>query len=873
MPQLIPVALAAVTTTALSVAAPATIGAVLVGSITVGQVVLSASMLAFSMITSTLMGSDRPSTDQQAQDRKHMVRGTSEARQVIYGTCRVTGALVYAGSSGTNKEYLHLVLAVATHRCNSIGIIWLNGMAILPSQLDASGNLTDRQHPMHGRVRIQRFLGDQTSAPGDLIAESPDGHTAAHALRDCTYLYIRLQYDPERMSNMPNVECLVEGRTDIWDPRSNTTGFSNNWALCVLNYIRWDYGLRCPLDLIDTASFIAAANLADEMVQISAGGEQQIRYLCDGAFKLDRNPVDVLEQMLDAGAGMLCRVGGRFRLYGGAYRAPTGAITASDLCGKTEIVPRPARSELFNGVKASFIDPARDWGAHPASPVLDPAMAVEDGGFTLWREIDLPFVTNRTRAERLARIALLDHRDGLTIRTTVKFSSIRFCVGQVITFTDPRVGMVDKVMMVRRWDFDPSGMGIQLLLREHAPFTYGWTFDQAYNGAPAPNTTLVNAAAVDAPQGISFVEEIYVAQNGAGVRTRIVLRWVPPAYPFVSSYEVQTRPVGATEWRAVAPTAGEPRADIDDMADGLHTARVRARSMMAVSEWVEIQFRAGMLLAQPPADVTGLALQCVGGMAWLRWDRHHDLDVRVGGRIEIRHTPFLSPSWASSTSIGEAMPGDASFTALPLKPGWYLAKAVDAGGRYSASAAVAQTVQATALTWAPLAMVEEQPAFIGAGSAVIVVDNKLRLDAAGLFDDLPSVDAVPSIDWMGGITGAGLYNFANGIDLGVVRRVRLTTLLEAVVITSPGNEIDSRTASIDDWFDVDGIAGGETDAWIEVRDTSDNPASSPAWSSWRRLDAAEFVARGFEFRTRLRTADPAHNLEISTMRVTCEETA
>jgi hypothetical protein len=198
---------------------------------------------------------------------------------------------------------------------------------------------------------------------------------------------------------------------------------------------------------------------------------------------------------------------------------------------------------------------------------------------------------------------------------------------------------------------------------------------------------------------------------------------------------------------------------------------------------------------------------------------------------------------------------------------------VDAGGRYSVGTAAAFTVQATALAWAPLAVVAEQPGWGGAGSGTVVLDGKLRLDGVGLFDAVPAFDSIPSLDWWGGIAATGTYNFAGDIDLGVVRRVRLTTQLEAVVITSPGNEIETRTALVDDWLDFDGIAGGETDAWIEVRDTSDNPTGSPVWSVWRRLDAAEFVARAYQFRTRLRTSDPAYNLEISTMRVTCEEVA
>ena len=77
-------------------------------------------------------------------------------------------------------------------------------------------------------------------------------------------------------------------------------------------------------------------------------------------------------------------------------------------------------------------------------------------------------------------------------------------------------------------------------------------------------------------------------------------------------------------------------------------------------------------------QVTGLQVQAIGGMAYVSWDEHPDLDVRIGGQIEFRHTPqTASPVWSASTGIGSAVPGASTFTVLPLKPGTYLAKAVE----------------------------------------------------------------------------------------------------------------------------------------------------------------------------------------------------
>jgi hypothetical protein len=82
---------------------------------------------------------------------------------------------------------------------------------------------------------------------------------------------------------------------------------------------------------------------------------------------------------------------------------------------------------------------------------------------------------------------------------------------------------------------------------------------------------------------------------------------------------------------------------------------------------------------------------------------------------------------------------------------------------------------------------------------------------------------------LGGIAGAGTYDFAVGLDLGSVQRVRLTSLLG--IHLNVNDLIDQRTGDVDDWEDWDGTAGASADAYIEVRETDDDPASSPSWSA------------------------------------------
>jgi len=103
-----------------------------------------------------------------------------------------------------------------------------------------------------------------------------------------------------------------------------------------------------------------------------------------------------------------------------------------------------------------------------------------------------------------------------------------------------------------------------------------------------------------------------------------------------------------------------------------------------------------------------------------------------------------------------------------------------------------------------------------------------------------------------------------------VKKCRLTSAMSAR-IENIYDDFDSRTGEVDDWPDWDGaMNGNEADAVLMVRSTSGNPSGSPTWSDWQRLDSADFVARGFQFRVDLTSTDPSFNIAISSLAVVAE---
>lgn len=74
------------------------------------------------------------------KDRYQMVRGGTEPRKILYGRARISGPIAFGHSSGTKKEFLHLVVALVGHECDAIETVLFNDTA-LPAE-DGSGFIT-----------------------------------------------------------------------------------------------------------------------------------------------------------------------------------------------------------------------------------------------------------------------------------------------------------------------------------------------------------------------------------------------------------------------------------------------------------------------------------------------------------------------------------------------------------------------------------------------------------------------------------------------------------------------------------------------------------------------------------------------------------
>ncbi len=277
-----------------------------------------------------------------------------------------------------------------------------------------------------------------------------------------------------------------------------------------------------------------------------------------------------------------------------------------------------------------------------------------------------------------------------------------------------------------------------------------------------------------------------------------------------------------------------------------------------------------------PSDVTGLTAEPINEkLVRLRWNLSTDLDVTHGGRVYVRHSTKTdgSGTFSNSTDLIEALAGNTTSADVPYLEGEYILKFRDDGGRFSsgeASVILDLPDNLDPLLTQTRREDQDSPKFQGTLTNVAfdATTNSLNLTGAGNFDSITDLDNVASLDDFGGINSEGTYDFggtAGGdtLDLGGVFSLDLKRhfLTEAFY---PNDLIDSRTGNIDNWTDFDGVTATEVNAEMLVRVTQDNPSSgSPTYTAFQTFANGTYKGRGFQFRAKLTSSDPAQDIKVS----------
>ena len=827
-----------------------------------------------------------------AGNRLQMVQSSIETHKVIYGRCRVSGPIAFAVTTNTafTDRILHLVIVLAAHEVDAIETVYLDET---PLTLDGNGYATNSKFLATGDddyaqgtqlVLVNKFLGtdNQTAISWLAVIAGTTGWTWDHRLRGLAHVYVRLSHSPDRFtSGIPNVSAIVRGKK-VYDPRAGYAYYTDNYALCVRDYLSSEnYGIGAPDDEINVAATVAAANISDENVTLINGSTQK-RYTCNGVVDTAEKPADILRSLTACGAGAVTYSQGKFEVHAGAYDVPAISIDAGWLAGAIEVVARPQRNDLFNAVKGVYVDPNKDWQPTDFYPVTNATYEAQDGGDRIIRDIELPFVTDAERAQRLAKIALEKGRQGIVATVPCNMNAFQVQIWDTVQVTISQLGWSSKVFRVINWEMTDDGV-ILLTLTEEASTVYDWNAGQATFFDAAPDTNLPDFNTVSPPGAILVTEALYESTPGSGVKTKAILTWVASDDGFVREYEVSYKLAADTAYIPVSGRSRETTATVYDLAPGTWDFRVIAYNRYGVASGPATRRAEIYGLTAPPDDITGFTMNAVNGQAHLQWNLPPDLDVLVGGGVILKWSAKTAgATWSNGLHIGPQLSGADTKAVVELLAGTYLLKAVDSSGNESLNAA---TVVSTVALLAALNAVQtgdQHPTFPGTKTDMLVDgdDDTLMLDSEGLFDDGAGNfdDAAGDFDNGGGagfVDGGSyqFYNVAESVDywdLGEVYTSRVT--IDADAILYDASEIFDQADGLFD--DRSGLFDGEDITGISVefflRMTDDDPSGAPTWSAWHKFLAGDYTARAFQFKLEMSSAERSNNIKFSELGVTID---
>lgn len=508
------------------------------------------SMVSHFLITTAIGAAinaltPKPSVGQGAASSGYNVTQTSSVadHQIVYGKTKVAGVRIFDGTTGEENKYLHRVIAFTGHEIQSFEEIYLNDEVVT---LDGNGNVTSPSR-YDGFVRINTHLGtDDQTADSDLVSEVSEW-TPDHRLQGISYIYVRFQYDQDAFPNgVPELSVVIKGKK-VYDPRTGTTAWSDNPALCIRDYLtNTRYGLKEDAANIDDDLFITAANVCDYYNYPTLTGDQ--RYTANGSFTTAASPYDFLNNILSSMGGLLWYAQGKWRVKPAYYTAPVALFTEDDLRSSISISTRHSRRDNFNTVNGVWKSAETNWQTTDFPPVTNQDFIDADNGEVVNVDLNLPFSTDMDMARRIANIYLERNRQQLTVQAAFGMRAFQVQVGDIIQLSNNRFGWTQKEFEVVSWTFGLTGdndLQVMMTLREISSTVFNDYSDGAIY--ERDNTNLLSPFTVPLPSLNAAAVTTTVNNDGTTV-PQIKFSWSVSDSTIVDYYDFQWKLSTDSTW-------------------------------------------------------------------------------------------------------------------------------------------------------------------------------------------------------------------------------------------------------------------------------------------------------------------------------------
>ena len=796
-----------------------------------------------SMAASAIFGQKKPTGSpirpvaNRSREVIDNVVGTVEYIPVVYGQTKVGGLKAFTEVKDSD---LYQVIVFCEGEVDSIVSYEIDGV---PSTDVKFNDLVESWN---------RLGTDEQEYIPEFAADAP-GWSSSHRGRGLCYLALKFSKDSDVFPRIPVITAVIKGKK-VLDPRSGLVEWSDNPALCILDYLKNKrYGKGLHESKIDLDSFIAAANYYDQLV------DGLKRFTLNGYVKTDQTILDNLDEMLTSCNSILTFYNGKHRLKPMRAEGSVYTFTKDNIIGPLNI-ERLGKRDKKNRADVNWMNPNNNWQGDLAI-VQNDSFYVADGQQERTLNIELPFTTVGTQANYIGQLAVNQSR----LDTKVSFKStqqaLQVEIADVVGVTHPTPGWNQKLFRVNALGLEPDG-NVVVTLEEYD--------SDVYNVTPITEEDLGTSSNFQSPfvidpPGVPLISQQFRTNTVGDIQNVIRLDYTRPLSGFVSEYQIEYKEVSALEYTIVGRTQNQ-YFEIVDMVPALYNFRVKAVNTAAASSKYSYALAEVVNDTSVPTDVNNFQIVSTGGALLATWEA---VDMAFGGgKYIIKHSPKTTGAdWNDPVNFTIDVSGRERKVTLGLIEGTYMIKAVNLAGIPSANTAYIVVNLPSTHSYSLVNTVTEDTTYTGSKTNMLVTsEGKLTLDGtitiddkAGLFDDAGGL-----FDDGGGRALTGSYSFVNTTSLPGNFFIRLVKDFTANYLDASAL-FDDRDGLIDDqpgFFD--GEENNTVQLFLEYRS---RPNALAAWSSWQPLNVNDITAKDLEYRLTVTTDFSYQNIEFETLRV------
>jgi hypothetical protein len=494
-----------------------------------------------------LLDIDNPqSLDRDGKTIDHGIMANQTSDQAIiplrYGICRGGVNNVYVNTRGSDNRYMDLVAVLGEGELSGIvredDSIYSAIGSVMPSDNPPLVYFDDTLWTdWSDYTSIRFFNGSSTQGVSSTLSTYDTNF--AQAMRRTSYLHIRYLYDREEFNRMPNVTVVTQG-LKVYNPVTTAWAFSNNAALCALDYMTRPStrgGLGLDIANVDVQTVSDAIDYCDDK-----------GWTCNMIVNQQRPAADNLQMLLECFHGRVPPSdNGIFRLLFRDlnYEATVMDLTEADVVegsfsmGQPDILNRP------NAIRMQYYPSEHNYQLKDFV-FTDTTALSTDGDY---REVTRgPFgFSSLDLVQNMAYYLLERIRNGKTVTLTGGRRTLALEPEDLVTLTHDVPGWTQQTLRVLKTKPNLETWTNQLVLLEESTEFYDADYDDAIEDLF--QTNLVDPSApVPSVRDVSHYETVYNYRGRS--ETRWTIEFDPPlesTYPWFDYAEVWVR-IGDGDW-------------------------------------------------------------------------------------------------------------------------------------------------------------------------------------------------------------------------------------------------------------------------------------------------------------------------------------